>query len=100
MIETYNFSQLDWMETSPGIRQKGYESAGQRFRLVEYAIGAKHEEWCARGHRGYVLEGVVEFETPVEKFLVKAGEAFYIPEGDPHRARNLATTPSRFFLAD
>jgi quercetin dioxygenase-like cupin family protein len=100
MIETYDFSQLEWLETSPGIKQKGFESDGQRYRLVEYDVEAHHEEWCARGHRGYVLEGTVEFETPSEKFQVKAGEAFCIPEGEPHRARNVASAPSRFFLAD
>lgn len=100
MIETFDFAKLNWTETSPGISQKGFESGGQRFRLVEYATDAKHDEWCARGHLGYVLEGAIEFETPSEKFLVKAGEAFRIPEGDPHRARNAASTPSRFFLSD
>jgi quercetin dioxygenase-like cupin family protein len=100
MIETFKFEAQSWVETSPGICQKGCESGGHRFRLVEYATDARHEEWCARGHLGYVLEGVIEFETPDQKFLVKAGEAFHVPEGDPHRARNAAATPSRFFLAD
>jgi quercetin dioxygenase-like cupin family protein len=100
MIEKFDFVQLDWVETSPGILQKGFETNGQRFRLVEYATGARHEEWCARAHKGYVLEGIIEFETPDAKFQVKAGEAFCISEGEPHRARNAAIPPSRFFLAD
>ncbi len=100
MIESFDFGLLEWLETSPGIRQKGYESDGRRFRMVEYAAGAHHEEWCAREHRGFVLEGVVEFETPEEVLQVKAGEAFYIQEGAPHRARNGSESPARFFLAD
>ena len=100
MIETFNFEMLEWIETSPGIFQKGFESGGQRYRLVEYAVNAKHEEWCARGHRGLVLVGSVEFETPEETTQVKAGEAFDIPEGTPHRARNAAEISTRFFLAD
>lgn len=100
MIETFNFEQLEWLETSPGICQKGFESQGQRFRLVEYAANARHEEWCARGHCGLVLEGEIVFETPAESFTIKAGEAFNIPEGNPHRARNAAAARSRFFLAD
>lgn len=100
MIETFIFEEQDWIETSPGIRQKGFESEGHRFRLVEYAVDARHDEWCARGHLGYVLDGAIEFEMPDQKILVKTGEAFYVPEGDPHRARNVAPVPSRFFLAD
>lgn len=100
MIETFKFEMLDWIETSTGISQKGYESNGHRYRLVQYAVGAKHEEWCAREHRGYVLEGEIEFETPVETFQIKAGEAFFIPEGTPHRARNAGANPARFFLID
>jgi quercetin dioxygenase-like cupin family protein len=100
MIQVFKFSLLDWAETSPGISQKGFESEGLRFRLVEYARGAKHEDWCARGHKGLVLEGEIEFETPEEKLNIKAGEAFEIPEGTPHRAKNVAPSASRFFLAD
>ncbi|MBZ5553011.1 MAG: cupin domain-containing protein [Acidobacteriia bacterium] len=100
MIETFSFERQDWAETSPGIRQKGFESDGHRFRLVEYAVDARHEEWCARGHLGYVLEGTIEFEMPDQKILVKTGEAFHVAEGTPHRARNAAAIPSRFFLAD
>ncbi|MDD5542783.1 MAG: cupin domain-containing protein [Acidobacteriia bacterium] len=100
MIKSFQFFQLDWNETSPGITQKGFESDGSRFRLVQYAVDAKHEEWCARGHIGLVLDGEIEFETPEEKLRIKSGEAFEIPEGTPHRAKNVASVPSRFFLAD
>ncbi len=100
MIEKFDFDMLEWVETSPGILQKGYESEGKRYRIVEYRPNARHNEWCAREHRGIVLEGVIEFETPEERLQVKAGEAFWIEEGTPHRASNGSDRPSRFFLAD
>lgn len=100
MIQTFKFSLLEWVETSPGISQKGFECNGHRYRLVKYDVGARHEEWCARDHRGYVLEGAIEFETPAERFQIEAGEAFFISEGSPHRARNAGAVLSLFFLVD
>src|SRR5919106_3065614 len=70
--------------------------------LVEYAQGARREEWCADGHRGLVLEGAIEYEFNDGSPPLSAakGEAFRLPGGSGHRGRNVAAAPTRLFLID
>jgi quercetin dioxygenase-like cupin family protein len=54
-------------------------------RLVELQRGFVEEEWCAREHTGYVLEGrmTVEFAGD-ERVEFGAGDGIDIPAGPEH----------------
>lgn len=43
---------------------------------------------------GYVLEGTVSVEINGESKTLKAGDVFFIPNGTPHNATNIGTTPA------
>jgi quercetin dioxygenase-like cupin family protein len=45
---------------------------------------------------GYVLEGTLEFEMEGKpKTTLKAGEAFFVPAGTVHAAKNAGATPAK-----
>jgi hypothetical protein len=100
------FGELDWVEDVPGIRAGEAEVGGARWAIVEYGEGARREEWCEEGHRGYVVRGEIEYEfnDGREPLRASEGEAFLLPPArsgaGAHRGRNLASGPTRLFLID
>lgn len=96
------FGELAWDDDVPGIRDRAEVIEGARWAVVEYGEGAAREEWCEDGHRGYVLEGAVEYEFGDGRpaLSLRSGDAFLLPGGIAHRGRNLAGGPTRMFLID
>lgn len=100
------FGTLDWLDDAPGIRAKEVQVEGKRWAIVEYAEGAWREEWCEEGHRGFVLEGEIEYEFDdgSEPLRARKGEAFLLPTAPltrgAHRGRNLTPGSTRLFLID
>jgi quercetin dioxygenase-like cupin family protein len=96
------FSAIDWEADVPGIRDRATSVDGARWAIVEYAQGAAREQWCEDGHRGYVVEGEIEYEFTDGRERVRAGtgDAFVLPGGIAHRGRNLAEGATTMFLID
>lgn len=103
---TVPLENMPWSEDAPGIRAREAELDGARWAIVEYEAGARREEWCEDGHRGYVISGRIEYEFDDERRSLTAseGEAFFLPKTrygqGAHRGRNLSSTPTRLFLID
>lgn len=95
-------TDLDWVDDVPGIRERSMEVDHARWAIVEYAEGAGREQWCVEGHRGFVLEGRIEYEFAdnQENLSASEGQAFLLPAGTAHRGRNLASGPTTMFLID
>jgi quercetin dioxygenase-like cupin family protein len=91
-----------WRDEAPGIRAKEAHADGSRFAVVEYGPGASRGEWCTDGHRGFVLDGAIEyeFEDGGEPLRLRAGQAFVLGAGRGHRGRNVAGAATRLFLID
>jgi len=100
------FGEMEWNDDAPGIRAREAEVEGARWAIVRYEEGARREEWCEEGHRGYVVEGEIEYEFDDGREPLRAseGEGFLLPPatsgGGAHRGRNLASGPTRLFLID
>jgi quercetin dioxygenase-like cupin family protein len=97
-----HLSALDWERDVPGIRDRATTVDGARWAIVEYAAGAVREEWCEDGHRGFVVDGEIEYEFSDGRARVRAGtgDAFVLPSGIAHRGRNLASGATTMFLID
>jgi len=97
-----DFPSFEWQDESPGIRAAVGRAAGSRWALVEYGPGARRDEWCRDGHRGYVIEGEIEYEfddgSPPLK--LDAGQGFVLAAGTGHRGRNPGGATTRLFLID
>jgi quercetin dioxygenase-like cupin family protein len=91
-----------WQDDAPGIRAKEAHADGSRWAIVEYGEGARRDEWCSDGHRGFVLDGAIEYEFDDggEPLRLRAGQAFVLAGGRGHRGRNTASEPTRLFLID
>ncbi|MDQ3865235.1 MAG: cupin domain-containing protein [Actinomycetota bacterium] len=100
--ESVPLAASEWEDEAPGVRARVAWADGRRWALVEYAPGAERSEWCADGHRGFVLSGQVEYVfddgTPV--LVASAGDGFVLPAGQSHRGRNSGSEPVRIFLLD
>jgi quercetin dioxygenase-like cupin family protein len=97
-----DFPTFRWEDDQPGIRSRAGRAAGSRWAIVEYSAGAARDEWCTDGHRGYVLEGRIEYEfddgsPPLQ---LEAGQGFVLAAGTSHRGRNPGGAPTRLFLID
>jgi quercetin dioxygenase-like cupin family protein len=101
MSRSVEFDALAWEDDGPGIR-RAEQVAGSRWAVVEYGPGAARAEWCTDGHRGYVLEGALEYEFDdgSEPLAVHAGEGFVLAAGTGHRGRNVTDARARIVLLD
>lgn len=62
--------------------------------MVEYGPGASREDWCEEGHRGFVVEGEIEYRFDDGRELLRAGEgeAFLLPPAPLGGGRTAAAT--------
>jgi quercetin dioxygenase-like cupin family protein len=99
---TLDFDSIGWADDQPDIHSRAVSALGQRWAIVEYEPGARREEWCTDGHRGYVLAGRIEYEFDDGSAPLSLGEGqgFFLAAGTGHRGRNLAATITRLFLID
>jgi quercetin dioxygenase-like cupin family protein len=97
-----DFPSLAWEDEGPGIRALVGRAAGSRWAVVEYGPGAARADWCTDGHRGYIVEGTMEYEFDdgAEPLRVTTGQGFVLAAGTGHRGRNLGGTAARIFLID
>lgn len=81
-----NFTNISWTEVGKGARYKVFKSESQQIRLVEFSEGFIEEDWCSRGHVGYIIEGSCSIDFNGKMELYKEGDAFIISkEEDKHK---------------
>lgn len=80
-----NFKDMEWQCPANGIRYKVFVNGNQRIRLVEFSEGFVEEEWCTKGHAGYVLEGSLTTNFNGSLITHKKGDICFIPEGEENK---------------
>jgi ethanolamine utilization protein EutQ (cupin superfamily) len=95
-----DFESMDWVEPGGGVRVKVSEQGGKRVRLLELGKEFIEEDWCEKGHVGYVLEGKMEIDFDREVIEFGAGDVLIIPAGSEHKhkARVLTETIKVFLV--
>lgn len=80
-----NFSELAWDEPQAGTRFKAAIRKSKKLRLVEFTSEFVEQEWCTKGHIGYVLDGELDiaFSDRTERFA--AGDGILIMGGKDER---------------
>ncbi len=79
------FRNMDWESLAPGVRHKVYIRGDHRVRLVEFTEEFVEEDWCCKGHIGYVLEGCISIDFNGSLARFEAGNGFFIPEGEENK---------------
>ena len=90
----------DWHKAGANGRVKIVYSGGKRLRLLELPTGFNEEEWCRKGHWGYVLEGEFVIHFADRKAVCRPGMGFVIPDGDPHRSQGYDQGTTLVFVVD
>ena len=97
-----DFNSMPWVGPAPGVRFKAAERDGRKLRLVEFTHEFVEEDWCARGHTGFVLEGEIEIDFDGTTVKAYAGQGIMIPPGprSRHKARVLSGTARLVLVED
>ena len=76
------FDKLAWDESTTGVRFKVFRYGTQQIRLIEFSEGFLEQDWCQKGHAGYVLDGEFsnDYSGKVERY--KKGDVIFIPKGE------------------
>lgn len=77
-----DFKNIDWENPARGVRYKAYVKGNQRVRLVEFTEEFIEDDWCTKGHIGYILEGSISIDFNGRLFIFRVGDGFFIPEGE------------------
>ncbi len=98
-VQAADFGTAAWVERGDA-RLKEMSAHGKRVRLVEFRPGFDDPNWCSKGHVVFVLEGAVESRYEDGVTPRRAGEAYIIPPGIPHRSQNPHRVPARLLIVD
>jgi len=80
-----DFKSMKWESHAVGVRDKTFIRGEERIRLVEFSEQFVEEDWCTKGHIGYVIEGSISIDFNGKQVNFKAGDGLYITEGDKHK---------------
>lgn len=81
------FEHMDWHHVDAGIRQKEISRDGKRMRLVEFRHRSIENDWCQKGHIGFVIEGSMTINFNGTRKAYTSGNALWIDPGEPNRHR-------------
>jgi quercetin dioxygenase-like cupin family protein len=86
------FSSMDWESPTPNVRRKIHRVGNRQLRVVEFAKGLEHPEWCSVGHIGYILDGRLSLEFEGRTLELGPGDGFIVPEGQASHHRPVPLT--------
>ena len=92
------FEKIDWEGPATGVRTKEIIQNNQKIRLVEFSEGFIEEDWCTKGHIGYVIEGSMRIDFNGKKVDYKQGDGLMIQEGEEQKHKVLINPGERVLL--
>ncbi len=96
-----NFDMLRWESATPGMRFKVYRDKNKQVRLLELTKEFVENDWCLKGHIGYILDGRLEITFSTElPTLLEMGDGLMITEGIQHKARALSEVVKLILVED
>ena len=97
-----DFGSTPWASPAPGMRFKAAELGHRKLRLLELSREFVEEDWCSKGHVGYVLEGEIEIDFDGTTLRARAGDGILIPPGaqSKHKATVVSPTARLILVED
>ena len=86
------FKKIKWQRVSLGARQKVVEVGTAKMRLLELTDKFVEDDWCVKGHIGYVLEGRMQIDFDGKVVVFEAGDGLFIPAGREHKHKGKVLT--------
>ena len=81
-----NFDTLDWEFVAEGFKQKILKKNNKQIRLIRFEDNFSDDEWCAKPHAAFVINGTFQLEFKDECLTYTKGDVFFIAENDHHKA--------------
>jgi mannose-6-phosphate isomerase-like protein (cupin superfamily) len=95
------FQSLPAQASAPGISARAFTQFGKQIRLLEITRDFVEEDWCLKGHAGYVIEGELEIDFDGETIIYRAGDGLLIQPGEASRHKPKALSPIvKLFLVE
>ena len=95
-----DFESMKWQTPAAGVRFKAYEQGGRKLRLVEFSKEFVEQDWCTKGHIGYVLEGRMKIDFDGKVTVFGPGDGVFIPAGEKHKAKVLTDTATAILVEE
>ncbi|MEP7341927.1 MAG: cupin domain-containing protein [Acidobacteriota bacterium] len=97
-----DFDAIAWNSPAPGIRSRAFTHFGKQVRLLEITRDFVEEDWCLKGHAGYVIEGELEIDFDGETIIYRAGDGLLIQPGESsrHKPKAVSQVVKLFFVED
>ncbi|PXF61701.1 MAG: hypothetical protein C4B59_02255 [Candidatus Methanogaster sp.] len=69
-----DFKNMEWETPAPGVRYKAHTHDNHKIRLLEFTEEFVEDDWCTKGHTGYIVEGnlLINFNGRLSTF--RAGD--------------------------
>ena len=92
------FEKLDWIQAGSGAKYKEYVNGTQKIRLLEFIEGFVEEDWCIKGHVGYVVEGEMKIDFNGQIVNYSKGDGLWISAGTEQQHKVLIDQGGRVLL--
>ena len=80
-----DFNSLKWETPNKGVKQKILSKGNQRLRLLRFYDDFTEENWCLKGHIGYVTAGEMTIDFNGEMVKYKEGDGLWIERGEKNK---------------
>lgn len=94
------FRKMPWQKVSEFASQKMIDDGEKRVRLLKLSPGFQEQDWCSRGHTGYVIDGALVMKFEEESVTYDAGDAILVSVGQPHKAHTGSESALLFLIDD
>lgn len=73
-----DFKTLEWEKPGIGVEQKQFLNGNQRIRLLRFYDDFIEDNWCVKGHIGYVIDGEMTINFSGNLVQFKKGDGVWI----------------------
>lgn len=92
------FNDLEWDEPKLGVKQKVFSDGKSKLRLLQFDESFIEEEWCMKGHVGYVVDGemTIDFNSIIKHY--RRGDGLWIEPGESNKHKVIMKPGSKVEL--
>ncbi|MCA9245590.1 MAG: hypothetical protein KDA42_00715 [Planctomycetales bacterium] len=95
-----DFGSAPWVTLADGAREKRVAFDGCAMRLLELQPPFREEDWCAKAHRGYVVDGAFDLEFRDRIESLRAGDGLHVESGPGQEHKAIVVGRVLLFLIE
>ena len=92
------FIDIEWIQSAQGFRYKELIKGDKKIRLAEYSEGFIENDWCKKGHEGYVVEGILKLNFNGNISIFNRGNDILILEGEENKHKLIIENDDKVLL--